>query len=148
MATAPISNAKNALNERGGFPSPDIAIEIVNEIESVVVKTKIMVASKNRNPNIVPNGNCSAIAIIAAGGPASFKAVDTEPGVSNSWKIPVPPTTVNQNVAMTGAIIATAKTSSRMVLPREIRAVKMAIIVAYPINHAKKNTVYDHTQPS
>src|SRR5699024_12072755 len=89
------------------------------------------------------NGNCSAIAIIAAGGPTSFKAVDTEPGVSNSWKIPVPPTTVNQNVAITGAMIATDKTSSRIVLPLEIRAVKIAIMGPYPINHAKKNTVQE-----
>src|SRR5699024_11402967 len=99
-------------NQRGGFPSPDIAIDIVKDIESVVVKTKIIVASKNKKPNTIPKGNCSVIAIIAAGGPASSKAFDTEPESCISCKIPVPPTTINKNVANTTEIIATTKTNS------------------------------------
>lgn len=53
-------------------------MEIVSDMESVVVSTKIIVASKNRKPSIVPKGSCSVIAIIAAGGPLLFKASDTE----------------------------------------------------------------------
>src|SRR5699024_4202980 len=120
----------------------DIAIDIVKDIESVVVKTKIIVASKNKKPNTIPKGNCSVIAIIAAGGPASSKAVDTEPGSCISWKIPVPPTTVNQYVAITGAIIPTAQTNSRSALPLEILLGDTAIIGPYPTNQAKKNTVH------
>src|SRR5699024_6676612 len=102
---------QNTRNNFDGFPLPVIAIEIVKDIESVVVKTKIIVAIINKNPIIVPNGNCSVIAIIAAGGPLLFNASDTDPGFINSWKIPVPPTTVNQKVEIIGAIIATAVTN-------------------------------------
>src|SRR5699024_3758971 len=113
IATTPISNAENALNHVGGLPLPDMAIDMVSDMESVVVNTKITVASKNKNPNIVPNGSCSVMAIIAAGGPASFNAVDTEPGIFSSSKMPVPPTTVNQKAVISGAIMATANTNSR-----------------------------------
>src|SRR5690625_4289673 len=68
VATSPISNAQNTRNNLDGSPFPVIAIEIVRDMESVVVRTKTIVASRKRNPNIVPNGNWFAIAIIAAGG--------------------------------------------------------------------------------
>src|SRR5699024_8094965 len=110
-ATAPINNAQNTLNNFDGSPLPVMAIEIVNDIESVVVKTKIIVAIINKKPIIVPKGSESVIAIIAAGGPLLFKASDIIPGFINSWNIPVPPTTVNQKVEIIGAIIATAVTN-------------------------------------
>src|SRR5690625_7079361 len=50
-ATAPIRTAKNARNHLGGFLSPEIAIEIVSDIESVVVNTKTVVTIKNNTPN-------------------------------------------------------------------------------------------------
>src|SRR5699024_11718614 len=50
-ATNPIRTAKIALKDFGGSPSPEIAMEIVSDIESVVVKTKITVANKNNAPN-------------------------------------------------------------------------------------------------
>src|SRR5699024_12466693 len=82
------------------------------------------------------------IAIIAAGGPSLLSASEIEPGFFSSLKIPVPPTTVNQNVATTGAMTATVVTSSRIVRPREIRLTNIAIIVPYPMNKANKNTVH------
>src|SRR5699024_1544391 len=107
-ATAPMSRAQKTLSNLDGSPLPVIAIEIVNDIESVVVKTKTMVAIIKRKPIIVPNGNESVIAIMEAGGPLLFKASDIVPGLVNSWNIPVPPTTVNQKVEIIGAITATA----------------------------------------
>src|SRR5699024_12036365 len=53
-----------------------------------------------------------------------------------------------QNVVTTGAITATAKTSSRSVRPLEIRLVNNAIIGPYPMNQAKKNTVQPPSQAS
>src|SRR5699024_7669039 len=128
--TSPIRNAQKTRNDLDGSPLPVMAIEIVSDIESVVVKTKIIVVNRSRNPIIVPNGNCSAMAIIAAGGPALLNASDIEPGFCISSKIPVPPTIVNQNVVTTGAITATAVTISRIVRPREMRLTNMAIIGA------------------
>src|SRR5690625_1625597 len=83
-ATAPINNAQNTRKSLDGLPLPVIAIEIVKDIESVVVRTKIIVATINKNPIIVPNGNCSVMAIIAAGGPLLFNASETEHGFINS----------------------------------------------------------------
>src|SRR5699024_2450232 len=57
VATTPIRNAQNTRNNFDGSPFPVIAIEIVRDIESVVVSTKITVANKNRKPKIVPNGS-------------------------------------------------------------------------------------------
>src|SRR5690625_4070542 len=79
-ATAPIRTAKNARNHLGGFPSPEIAIEIVSDIESVVVNTKTVVTIKNSTPKTALSGKFSVIAIIAAGGPAASNASETDPG--------------------------------------------------------------------
>src|SRR5699024_6534219 len=62
--------------------------------------------------------------------------------------IPVPPTTVNQNVEIIGAIIATDVTNCRIVRPRDILVTNIAIIGPYPKNHAKKNIVQLLNQPS
>ena len=101
----------------------------------------MVVVSKNNAPKIEPNGNFSVIAIIATGAPASFNAVETAPGLFNSYEIPVPPITVNQKVVTIGEISATARTNSLIVHPLEIRLVNKAIIGQYATNHAKKNVV-------
>src|SRR5699024_345473 len=79
-ATATIRTTKNARNHFGGFPSPEIAIEIVSDIESVVVNTKTVVTIKNNTPKTELSGKFSVIAIIAAGGPAASNASETDPG--------------------------------------------------------------------
>src|SRR5690625_7349163 len=115
---------------------------MVNDMESVVVKTNTMVAKRNRYPKIVPKGSCSVIAIIAAGGPSLVKASEIAPGFFSSWNIPVPPTTVNQNVVIIGAITATTVTICLIVLPRDIRLTNIAIIDPYSINNEKKKIIY------
>src|SRR5690625_7212332 len=108
---------------------------MVNDMESVVVKTNTMVAKRNRYPKIVPKGSCSVIAIIAAGGPSLVKASEIAPGFFSSWNIPVPPTTVNQNVVIIGAITATAVTICIIVLLQVIWLIKLDISSPYPITH-------------
>src|SRR5699024_3936387 len=54
-ATSPNKNAQKARDDLDGSPLPVMAIEIVSDIESVVVRTKIIVVNRSRNPIIVPN---------------------------------------------------------------------------------------------
>src|SRR5699024_8373318 len=79
-ATAPIRTAKNSRNNFGGITSPEIASEIVSDIESVVVNTKTVVTIKNNTPKTELSSKFSVIAIIAAGGPAASNASETDPG--------------------------------------------------------------------
>src|SRR5699024_3028554 len=79
-ATAPIRTAEHARNHFGGFPSPELAIEIVRDIESVVVNPNTVVPIKNKTPKTELSGKFSVIAIIAAGGPAASNASETDPG--------------------------------------------------------------------
>src|SRR5699024_11214932 len=78
-ATAPIRTAKNARNHLGGFPFPEIAIEIVSDIESVVVNTNTVVTIKNNTPNTSLSGKFNLIVIIEGVGPAAFNASETDP---------------------------------------------------------------------
>ncbi|MOA23106.1 hypothetical protein D3C78_1437080 [compost metagenome] len=52
------------------------------------------------------------------------------PGACSSRPIPVPPTTVNQNMVTSGAMIDSVMMISRMVRPREIRATYSATMGA------------------
>src|SRR5699024_5467382 len=79
-ATATIRTAKNARNHLGEIQSPEIAIQIVSDIESVVVNTKTVVPIQNSILKTELSVKFSVIAIIAAGGPAASNASETDPG--------------------------------------------------------------------
>ena len=69
-----------------------------------------------------------------------------EPGDDSSIDKPDPPITVNQKFVIKGANIDRTNTSSLIDLPREIRAIKIDITGAKPMNHAQKNNVHERNQ--
>ncbi|ABU73408.1 hypothetical protein M892_23980 [Vibrio campbellii ATCC BAA-1116] len=97
-------------------------------IESPVVTMKMVVNTRNKIETNIGIGSCCVTASSAPGKLKPSNAELTLPGFAISNARPEPPTIVNQKQVVNGATTLMVVMIWRMLRPREIRAIKMAII--------------------
>ncbi|MNZ91075.1 hypothetical protein D3C78_1100490 [compost metagenome] len=127
-AARPMPIAQKALSHGFGLSLLDIAMATVNAIASPLVATEMKLRNRNSAEISPPRGKFWVTPSSKSSGCAPWAV--TIPGVCNSMPMPAPPTTVNQNMVTSGAMIDRVMITSRMVRPREIFATYRATIGA------------------
>src|SRR5699024_4177082 len=125
-----------------GSKSPlDVIIPSTYAAESADVTKKIKIKNIPRILVISVSGNDSNVANKASSTSAVTSSA-SPPAPNNSTCKAVPPNVTNQRTASTEGTKSTPVINSRIVLPREIRAINNPMKGAHEICHAQKNMVF------
>ncbi|MDF9791391.1 hypothetical protein M2440_002092 [Methylorubrum extorquens] len=124
-AMAPLLTAQNTRCQSGGLSAaPEVIMSITSAPESAEVTKKKITSSVASPEAIMPNGRCPSISNRATGMLSlTICASGTAPARSISMAV-LPNTVIQKKVNSTGTS-STPVTNSRMVRPREIRAMNM-----------------------
>ena len=125
-ATAPSDTAQKIRCQTGGFSAPpELIISITNEPESDEVTKKVTISIVARAEVTVVNGSCSSMTNIATGILVSTADARPTPISCISSHRPLLPKVVNHKKVKPEGTKSTPRINSRMVRPRDMRAMNM-----------------------
>src|SRR6056300_1561987 len=137
-ATAPSETAQNILCHTGGFSAPpELIISITREPESEEVTKNVTISIVASADVIAVKGNCSSRTKIAVGILVCTADAKPTPVSCISSHKPLLPNTVSQRNVKPEGTSSTPRMNSRIVRPREIRAINMPTNGDHEIHHAQ-----------
>ena len=137
-ATAPSDSAQNMRCQTGGFSAPpELMISMTKEPESEEVTKNVTISIVANAEVIVVNGSCSSSTKIAVGILVSTAVASPIPAACISSHSPLLPNTVNQRNVKPDGTSNTPRINSRMVRPREMRAMNMPTNGDHDTHHAQ-----------